>query len=318
MPVPVGAIIGAAATIGSTAFNAGSAAKTNRQSRKFAVEQYQYQRADALSDYERQNAYNSPSAQMQRLREAGLNPNLMYGDAKGAEAAPVRSSQSPQWSPHAPQVDASTVGDQASKFYDVLKTNEETDNLRKQNTVLVQEAALKEAQRLNVNADTANKLVTTDTGMFDLDLKNSLRQNQLDMRDAELKQKNLENEKIANETTKIRADTAFTLNQDERNASLNSSSLREAAERILTMRAQRAKTPAEIREINARIKNIEQDTRIKTADADLKNKGIQPHDPAWQRRLIDILDIPFTDSKDKKGNSSPKSAAYKYAPWKPF
>ena len=28
-----------------------------------------------------QNEYNSPKAQMQRLQEAGLNPNLIYGDS---------------------------------------------------------------------------------------------------------------------------------------------------------------------------------------------------------------------------------------------
>lgn len=37
----------------------------------------QVQKQKELIDY--QNAYNSPSAQMQRLSEAGLNPNLVYG-----------------------------------------------------------------------------------------------------------------------------------------------------------------------------------------------------------------------------------------------
>ena len=33
----------------------------------------------ALQDRDYENAYNHPKQQMQRLREAGLNPNLVYG-----------------------------------------------------------------------------------------------------------------------------------------------------------------------------------------------------------------------------------------------
>lgn len=37
-----------------------------------------------LEMWERANAYNSPEAQMARLREAGLNPNLVYGSGSAA------------------------------------------------------------------------------------------------------------------------------------------------------------------------------------------------------------------------------------------
>ena len=45
---------------------------TNRR-----AERRQWNRNVAM--WEKQNAYNTPKAQMQRLQEAGLNPNLMYG-----------------------------------------------------------------------------------------------------------------------------------------------------------------------------------------------------------------------------------------------
>ena len=32
--------------------------------------------------WERANLYNEPSSQMDRLRKAGLNPNLVYGSGK--------------------------------------------------------------------------------------------------------------------------------------------------------------------------------------------------------------------------------------------
>ena len=46
--------------------------------------------------YEKNNSYNSPAAQMQRMKEAGLNPDLMYsrGDV-GNATAPEAPAQAP-------------------------------------------------------------------------------------------------------------------------------------------------------------------------------------------------------------------------------
>lgn len=40
-----------------------------------------------------QNAYNDPSAQMQRLKNAGLNPNLVYGKGATTLSAPMSSAE---------------------------------------------------------------------------------------------------------------------------------------------------------------------------------------------------------------------------------
>lgn len=320
MPVPVGTIIAAGAAVASTAGNAYMTGRTNRKTREFSKEMYNRQREHALADYNMQNDYNSPTSQMQRLREAGLNPNLIYGSSANAgEASPVRSSQAPPWNPHAPQVDAASIGESIGKYYDVQKTKEETDNLKKQNTVLAQEALLKDAQRTNVNADTASKLVQTDTGKFRLELESVLRQNTLDARDADLRKTNLENEKISAETKKVGVDTQFTLNQDERNASANSSSLQEAAARILSMRYQNAKSVDERKEINKRIDLLKVDEALKQEDLRLKKAGIQPHDPAYQRAVQDFINKNIIGNDfDSKGVRTPKSGAIYHAPWKPY
>ena len=67
------------AQIGTTLFNTGSQLYTNSQNRK-----------NALADWNRQNAYNAPQQQMERFKEAGLNPNLIYKQTN--EAGPVRST----------------------------------------------------------------------------------------------------------------------------------------------------------------------------------------------------------------------------------
>lgn len=46
---------------------------------RMANRQYVQQKRDAIAFWNMQNEYNSPVAQMQRLKEAGLNPMLVYG-----------------------------------------------------------------------------------------------------------------------------------------------------------------------------------------------------------------------------------------------
>lgn len=78
----VGAAIGAAAALGSSIIGAASNARKRkvRQAKEIA----DYNNKLAIENWERQNEYNSPQQQMQRLSEAGLNPNLVYGSGAGS------------------------------------------------------------------------------------------------------------------------------------------------------------------------------------------------------------------------------------------
>ena len=95
--------------------------------------------------YEKNNSYNSPAAQMQRLKEAGLNPDLMYsrGDV-GNATAPEAPAQAP------------------TPRYNVIPTN-----TYGQTAQIVADAGLKAAQaRLasseSKKADTEESLLTAD------------------------------------------------------------------------------------------------------------------------------------------------------------
>ena len=62
------------------------------------------QRQQALDDWNMQNQYNSPASQMERFREAGLNPNEMYSQGQpGLADAPGQTEQ------YAPQYDLGNV-----------------------------------------------------------------------------------------------------------------------------------------------------------------------------------------------------------------
>lgn len=89
----LGDFIGGAATVGATAM-------TNAANMKLA----KYQYSKDLEMWNKQNEYNSPQAQMQRLNEAGLNPAMMYG---GGSEATGQAKEMPKF--NAPTMDFTTA-----------------------------------------------------------------------------------------------------------------------------------------------------------------------------------------------------------------
>lgn len=69
MPIPAAAIAGGASVLGSIIGNIGSR-KRQKKADKANIKFWQMQ-----------NSYNDPQAQMSRLKKAGLNPNLIYGQS---------------------------------------------------------------------------------------------------------------------------------------------------------------------------------------------------------------------------------------------
>lgn len=103
-------IVGAAVQIGTNFVtsqqNAAAGNRENRQNLFY----YNLQRQDALKDQATQNEYNSPVNQVARMKEAGLNPHAI-----GGQATVASQSQALQRTPiapasKAPQVTAGTTG----------------------------------------------------------------------------------------------------------------------------------------------------------------------------------------------------------------
>lgn len=93
MSLTAGLAIGSAiAGLGQGIFNSLSSAHQNSKNRQFALEQQRLQNQFNLNMWNRQNAYNSPSSQVQRLMQAGLNPNLAYGQLGSGNAGSIQSA----------------------------------------------------------------------------------------------------------------------------------------------------------------------------------------------------------------------------------
>lgn len=61
----------------------------------YANEMWEREKVYNMDLWNKQNEYNDPNAQMQRLKDAGLNPNLMYGQGTTGNAATIHSSDAP-------------------------------------------------------------------------------------------------------------------------------------------------------------------------------------------------------------------------------
>lgn len=77
----IGDILGVAVDAGTSLYNAKVQKEINEQNHEWAVEAEN-----------RERLYNSPVAQMQRLKEAGLNPNLIYGSGASTGNLNARTS----------------------------------------------------------------------------------------------------------------------------------------------------------------------------------------------------------------------------------
>lgn len=80
-----------------------SNASINRANIENAWKMAQWNYDKNLEQWNRENAYNSPEQQMERLRAAGLNPNLVYGNGSAVQTAahsPQMNAQAPTLQPY--------------------------------------------------------------------------------------------------------------------------------------------------------------------------------------------------------------------------
>ncbi|WNK13239.1 MAG: DNA pilot protein [Microvirus sp.] len=284
MPIPIGTIIAAAGAVGSTAINAGATGRMNYKNRKFAVEQYQYQRQAALDDWNKQNEYNSPRAQMQRFQEAGLNKNLIYGNMH--DAAPVRSNSAAEWKGTPAQVDPSAAGEVVSQYYDQRQKSAQTDMVAEQMRNIKAETDLKEAQRLAV-------LAGVDLTKFNTEFKKKMESTSAAIMEhqAQLTGANIDKTKAA--TAQTQASTQYTNDQNKRAEKITTQNIMESNQRIASMIIGRTKSAAEIDNIKANLKILNNTDTLQKLEINLREKGINPNDSKWMRIVGQALDKPI-------------------------
>lgn len=276
----IAAVGGAGAGIAGSAISAASAAKQNKKQMKWARDMYELEKADNLAQWERENAYgeamwhkinqyNGPMATMERFKEAGLNPNLVYGQGSNAPAIQTGRYDAPKHSPvNLRAVDlggaASAIGSGLMNYVNFRESAARVSNIEAATAVANQDAVMRAVQTAGIAADNQKKNIG-------LKYENELVKTSLD---AALQ--NLENSQRTMQLAEYR---------DQREQMSNEAYLRESAERILASRGQRV--------------SVELDSALKRLEYNLREKGINPNDPKIMRVIGQVLDGTVDQMTDK-------------------
>lgn len=186
----VGSLLGG---LGSSSMNNKAVQDTNKANMEIAKYQAQWQQQENEKAYQRslnmwnlQNEYNSPTQQMARIRAAGLNPNLVYGNGVTGNSA----GSTPQYEPakfNAPTMQAYRgwnlgISDAISQFLAYRTAKAQVDNMEAQNSLIRQQTATEATKQANIAASTSRS-------EFDLNMAKELKDVSVSSAIADMNQK---------------------------------------------------------------------------------------------------------------------------------
>ncbi|QCS37345.1 DNA pilot protein [Tortoise microvirus 89] len=266
---------GMAIAAGASALSAGgqiyAAGKMNKKTREWNEKMYGQQRADALADWRMQNEYNSPAAQMQRLKAAGLNPNLVYNDGATHTAAAVRSTDSKSWNPTTPDIaglsSAAIQGIQA--YQDITLQQEQVKNMEAQRRNMALDSILK-------SAELASKQITNARGQLELAKARDLYDTSISTANEELRA--------------MRTGTDIRISEEARRAALHAPNLITAIERAMMAGEQRKSEPVRRDLMRAQIENLRSTNVLQALEIKLREKGLSYNDSLVARFLSRLVD----------------------------
>ena len=183
-----GALIQGVGSLLGGGINALSQSSANRANMRLLERQNQFN----IDQWNRENEYNSPIRQMERLKAAGLNPNLVYGEGVTGNSSSTVRSATP--APMRATDAGSIVANGAKSVADIIQSNNQF------NAKLNQEREIAAAQLATqqFDAETRRMLGEKDVEVKDYNLKFAK-----DTRDEQIRQLHLSNDlqevKINNE-----------------------------------------------------------------------------------------------------------------------
>lgn len=257
MPFPLIPVIAAGASLLGNALNNEATSSANKESREWQEHMYDRQRQDALEDWQRNNVYNSPSEQMERLKRAGLNPNLVYGSGSAVSASsPVRSSSTGSYRAEPMRFDVASIIPAMMQLIFTM------------------------ANTANKQADTANKETKTEgqdiTNYFNSSTLFERKQNIID-RNAMLEtQQYTELRRQA----KLEADIAYTIASQVRQDMLAGQSVQESVARIRKLNNESDLSVSKKLQVDQQLKLLLQDEKLKQYELNLNDSFLGKGDPA--------------------------------------
>ena len=257
------AAIGAGASIIGGALGAAGQSSANRTNIKLQREQNAWNERQAekankwnIEQWERENLYNSPVQQMQRLEQAGLNPNLMYSQGNPGSASSLKSEMPSSVAPARVNSSLQFLG---NSLVPAISMYQDLQNKQAQLSVQQKQAAL-------LDQEIAGKALDNVTKGYMNNVSYS-------------KSKYAEGH----------ADYDYMLKQIKFDSAAKDLHIKGMNERIL-----QATSPALIDKANWITRDVKQRALRGELDYDfqseLKPFGMTPQDELWQRKLVPILE----------------------------
>lgn len=289
----------------------------NQADTQLTWDMYNRQRRDALSDFDMQNAYNSPVQQMQRLREAGLNPHMALGGGAQNTGSMVRTSNAAAHSQPPPRANEeilprviNDIFQNVNAIYQARNTQATTDNLQRQNDVLIQEILLKMRQGDKTAAETDNlRQEGRQRGRMN-DLDYQLRLQDIALRDWDLKGRPIANEQLKatldktyqeiariiaethnteQATKKLEAETQLTLTHDEIAQLMKSPNFNAAVLENMLRGSKNIHLNQEIQLAMEKLTGEQLDNMMKEIELKMLQDGVNKGDPFYYRLLYQLI-----------------------------
>lgn len=172
----IAAAIGAAASIAGAGLSAYGAGKANQKSVDLAREM----RRSDIEMWNKQNEYNSPAMQMQRLKEAGLNPNLIYGGGATHTAQQPPSAKVPEVQNTLASMAHVNLAPAISMYMDMQVKKAQIDNIQSQ-------TKLNDERKITEVLNQGFKAISTQQGEQKLGVAKQLEKYTLQAADANVK-----------------------------------------------------------------------------------------------------------------------------------
>jgi hypothetical protein len=252
----------------SGAAGAASTGAQNRKSRAFSREMYQQQKMDNIAFWDMQNEYNSPQKQMERLRNAGLNPNMLY-DKTGA-VIPAQNINTPDVQGGQFRTpDFGSVGTGLVQgYFDTKIKQAQYDNMKATNTNILQDTLLKMSQAQFAGASAEEKarynyvLGQTQEALV---------------------------ENTFTDLQKKKADLAYTLDENARKAAMAAPTLQKAVIDAARADAGLNLDKEQLRLLQQNVYNAEQEGIFKKVQATFAQNGVNFNDPVIMRWIGDYI-----------------------------
>lgn len=257
-------------------FNAFSSLGTNWANQEYAKGMYNRTRRDNIEFWNMNNQYNSPAAQMGRFKDAGLNPNLVYGQGTSGNSSPIPTPDTMPVQMREPRFEGNTgVMDKLLGAADLRIKNAQADNLAVQNKILIEDAQLRKYQALHKGFE------------YDFDVE---------MRDTSA---DFKREAVRN----LRTRTDLDIDRYALEAARTTQTIAESMERVLSLQESRRNYSVDRSYKRQQIEILKKDGVLKDVEIKLRENGINPSDPMWARYVGKFLEDWMDDSKstDSKG-----------------